>query len=165
MDIKKILIGIDNSNYAEHAASYGFNLARTLNAAVGLVHIIEPTVMPPMGTDTTSLDLTGLGMPLEGVGGPEILEVMKAEDNSHHTILQQTIERYGEGLQVSQLTEYGSTADGILSCSKEFGADLIVIGTHSRTGFDRLLMGNVAEKVVRESVVPVLVVPMKSAEA
>ena len=53
-------------------------------------------------------------------------------------------------------------ADGIIQCSKDFGADLIiVIGTHSRTGFDRLLMGSVAEDVVRHSEIPVLVVPFE----
>jgi nucleotide-binding universal stress UspA family protein len=64
-------------------------------------------------------------------------------------------------MQVTHFTEYGSTASGIIECSKEFGADLIVIGTHSRSGLDRLLMGSVAEHVVRHSEVPVLVVPFK----
>lgn len=161
MNISKILIGIDNSNYAQHAASYGFAMARTFNAVVGLVHIVEPGIMPPISTDTTSLDLTGLGVPVEGMNSPEMAQVMQAEDNAHKAILQHAIDQYGEGLQVSQLTDYGPTADGIINCSKEFGADLIVIGTHSRTGFDRFIMGSVAEKVIRESMIPVLVVPLK----
>ncbi len=165
MEIKKIVIGIDNSNYAEHAASYGFNLARTFGAAVGLVHIMEPSVAPPMGTDTTTLNLTGLGVPLDSMTSPEMMEVIKAEDSAHQSILNHTIERFGEGMQVTQLTDYGSTADGIIHCSQEFGADLIVIGTHSRTGLDRFLMGSVAEKVIRESLIPVLVVPMPTGDA
>jgi len=65
-------------------------------------------------------------------------------------------------MQVTHFTDYGSTADGIIHCAKEFGADLIVIGTHNRHGLERLLMGSVAEHVVRHADVPVLVVPFKS---
>jgi nucleotide-binding universal stress UspA family protein len=64
-------------------------------------------------------------------------------------------------MEVTHFNEFGSTGDGILNCSKEFKADLIVIGTHSRKGLDRLLSGSVSEHVVRHSEVPVLVVPMK----
>jgi nucleotide-binding universal stress UspA family protein len=64
-------------------------------------------------------------------------------------------------LKVTYFTEYGLTADSILKCGSEFNADLIVVGTHSRTGLDRFFMGSVAEHVVRHSHVPVLVVPLK----
>ena len=64
-------------------------------------------------------------------------------------------------MQITTFNDYGSTADGILKCSEEFGADMIVVGTHSRTGIDRFLMGSIAEDVVRHAQVPVLVVPMK----
>ena len=74
--------------------------------------------------------------------------------------MQQHIKKYARGTEDNHFTEYGSTADGIIKCSTEFGADLIVVGTHSRTGLDRLLMGSVAEHVVRHSNVPVLVVPL-----
>jgi nucleotide-binding universal stress UspA family protein len=60
---------------------------------------------------------------------------------------------------VSHYNEFGDTSDGIINCSREFGADMIVIGTHSRSGIDRLLMGSIAEQVVRQSEIPVLVVP------
>jgi nucleotide-binding universal stress UspA family protein len=59
----------------------------------------------------------------------------------------------------------GSTADTIIDCAAQFAADLIVIGTHSRSGFDRLLMGSVAESVVRHSPVAVLVVPLSEQES
>jgi nucleotide-binding universal stress UspA family protein len=158
MNIQKILIGIDDSLHAEHAAGYGFNLARTLNAAVGLVHITEPVVLPPTGTDTM-MGLTTMGSPMEEIINPELMQV---QEQSHNNLLKKTISQYGEGLQISEFTNYGSTAEGIIDCSKEFGADLIVIGTHSRTGLDRFLMGSVAEKVIRDSMIPVLVVPMKT---
>jgi len=154
MQINKILIGIDDSKYAEYGASYGFDLAKAFNAHVGLVHIVEPSVIPVTTNDT----MTGLPFQDSGVNEVELLNIQ--EDLSDN-IIQRTINKYAGELQVTHFNEYGSTADGILSCSKQFKADLIVIGTHSRTGIDRLLMGSVAESVVRNSDIPVLVVPMK----
>jgi nucleotide-binding universal stress UspA family protein len=160
MKISKILIGIDDSKYAEHAAEYGFDIARKFNAAVGLVNIVEPTVMPETmaGVDP----LMGSGMISAGIQDMEILNI---QINQSENIVERTIKQYAGNMQVTHFTEYGSRAEGIIECSKEFGADLIVIGTHSRSGFDRLFMGSVAEHVIRHSEVPVLVVPFKGSES
>jgi len=153
MKISKIIIGIDDSKFAEYAASYGFDIAHTFNAHVGLVHIVEPSVTPVTNTDTI------MGMPMQDNVMAD-MAIAEIQNDQSENILSRTIKKYAGELQVTQFNEFGSTADGILSCSKEFKADLIVIGTHSRTGIDRLLMGSVAESVVRNSEVPVLVVPM-----
>jgi nucleotide-binding universal stress UspA family protein len=62
------------------------------------------------------------------------------------------------GIPVEHRLEYGEAADIILKTAQEIGADLIVLGTHGRTGLRRLLMGSVAEQVVREASCPVLTV-------
>ena len=154
MTIHKILIAIDDSAHAEHAAEYGFDIARKFHAAVGLVNIVEPAVI------TTPSDPI-LGMTSMGVGIDE-MELLDIQKNQSENIVDRTIKKFADDLPVTHFTEYGTTADGIIKCSKEFKADLIVIGTHNRTGIDRLLMGSVSEHVVRHSEVPVLVVPMKS---
>jgi len=153
MLIKKILIGIDNSAFSEYAAKYGFNLAHSFKAKVGLVHIVEPTFMPP----SVGMDPLSGSMP-NAIGDAEI---MNAQNDMSENLLERTEKKLGKGLQVTHFNEFGDTADGIINCSKDFGADLIVIGTHSRSGIDRLLMGSIAEHVVRHSEIPVLVVPMK----
>ena len=156
MLIKKILIGIDNSTFSEHAAKYGFSIAKSFNAKVGLVHIVEPTFMPPTaGMDPLSGPMTG------AIGDAEIINV---QNDMSETLLEKTEKKFGKGLQVTHFNEFGDTADGIINCSIDFGADLIIIGTHSRSGIDRLLMGSIAEHVVRHSEIPVLVVPMKEAD-
>ncbi|MCR8561934.1 universal stress protein [Mucilaginibacter sp. BJC16-A38] len=157
MKISKILIGIDDSKHAEHAAAYGFDIARKFSAAVGLVNIVEPLIMPETSAGVDPL--MGSGMINSGIEDLEIIDIQK---NQSENIIEHTIKQLAGDLQVTHLTGYGSTADGIIECGKEFGADLIVIGTHSRTGFDRFLMGSVAEHVVRHSEVPVLVVPFSS---
>lgn len=154
--IKKILIGIDDSSYAEHAAKYGFNLADSLNAHVGLVHIIEPTAIPIASTGADEI----LGSPLQHVdiSGTDLLET---QHDISESILDRIAKKYGGKTEVTHFNEYGSTGEGIINCSQSFKADMIVLGTHRRTGFDRLFNGSIAEFVVRHSQIPVLVVPSK----
>jgi len=159
MTITKILIAIDDSEIAKHAAVYGFDIARKFNAAVALVNIVEPVAIPQM---TTSADPI-MGFPAQGTG-VEDLEIMDIQKNQSDKIVNQTIKKLAGDLDVAHFNEFGATGDGIIKCSNEFNADLIVLGTHSRTGLDRFLMGSIAEYVVRHSAVPVLVVPMKEAD-
>jgi len=156
MMIKKILIGIDDSKYAEHAAEYGFDIAHKFKAEVGLVNIVEPVMMPQ--TIASTDPLMSMAMPGTGIEEMELLDIQK---NQSENIVDRAVKKFAGNIQVTQFHEYGSTSDGIISCAKEFGADLIIVGTHNRTGLDRLLMGSVAEHVVRHSEVPVLVVPFK----
>ncbi|MES2426479.1 MAG: universal stress protein [Bacteroidota bacterium] len=157
MLIKKVLIGIDDSKFAENAAKYGFDIAHKFKAKVGLVHIVEPMMMPYSNTSD----------PLSGAADFAAMDVdlVNIQSKASENLIEKTIKKFGEDLEVTHFNEYGDTADGIITCSKEFGADLIVIGTHSRTGIDRLLMGSVAEHVVRHSAVPVLVVPFHQSES
>jgi len=154
MKIRKILIGIDESEFSRYAAAYAFDIAHTYNAEVGLVHIVEPIIVP---TDTQD-GLLG-GMPYDpniNLPGTE-LETLQTERSA--ALLDQTAKEWGEGLEIAHFTQYGSTAEGIIECSQEFNADLIVLGTHRRTGIDKFFLGNVAEQVVNKSLIPVLVVP------
>lgn len=158
MTIQKILIAVDDSRYADHAAEFGFEMARLCSAEVGLVNIIEPIIMPSGSYDS----ITGITAEVSMVDESEMVRLQKeAAENTVKRIQGQ----YADELKITNFTEYGLTADGILKCGAEFGADLIVIGTHSRTGIDRLFMGSVAEHIVRHSKIPVLVVPLRESES
>lgn len=159
MEFKKILIAVDDSKYSDNAAQYGFELARKNKALVGLVHIVEPVVTTP--TNDTSL----MGSFIPNLNpAVEDVEVINVQEQYSKKLLDNMADKYGKGLEISQYSEFGSTADSIVSCAIQFNADLIVLGTHSRSGFDRLLMGSIAEEVVRHSPVAVLVIPMKEKE-
>jgi nucleotide-binding universal stress UspA family protein len=153
MLIKKILIGVDNTKYADHAAQYGLDIAHKFRAKVGLVHIIEPVVMPYSNSADPLTGASDIGM--------ADVELIDIQSSNSKAIIDNIVKKYCGDLEVTHFTEFGDTADGIVRCAEEFGADMIVIGTHSRTGIDRLLMGSVAEHVVRHAMVPVLVVPFK----
>jgi nucleotide-binding universal stress UspA family protein len=154
MTINKVLIAVDNSKHAEYAARFGLDLARTYKAGVGLVSIVEPIIYPASGADTI------IGIPIENAPINEG-EMLKIQTESAENMMHQAIKKFGGDVKVTYFTEYGLTAESILKCANEYNADLIVVGTHNRTGLDRLFMGSVAEHVVRHSHVPVLVVPMK----
>lgn len=65
---------------------------------------------------------------------------------------------------IRTLVVEGDTAEGILSAAKDLGAGLIVMGSHSRRGIDKVLMGNIAEDVLKKATVPVLIIPTKEFE-
>jgi len=158
MKISKILIAVDESKYSEHAAEYGFELAHFYKAEVGLVNIVEPLILPAPGADA----ITGAVFEPPVVADPELINIQK---EASENIIGGIVKQFAGNLKVTQFSEYGSKAEGILKCGNEFRADLIVIGTHSRSGLDRLLMGSIAEDIVRHSVVPVLVVPFVESES
>ncbi len=156
MKFQRILIGIDDSKYAEHAAEYGFELAHAFKSEVGLVHIVEPMVMSQTNDPGILGSMTASVVPE--------MEIYNIKSEYSENLISHTIKKFAGDLQVSHFNEFGSTAEGIIDCANQFKADLIVIGTHSRTGLDRFFMGSIAEHVIRHSSVPVLVVPMKVKE-
>jgi len=154
--IKKILIGVYDSKYAEHAAKYGFSLAESLNAQVGLVNIVEPAAIPMVSNGADEI----LGSPMQAMNTNNV-DLLEVQTEISAAILNRINNKYAGKVPVTQFHEYGSTGEGIIGCSAEFKADLIVIGTHPRSTFGRLFSGDIAEYVVRHSEVPVLVIPSK----
>jgi nucleotide-binding universal stress UspA family protein len=71
----------------------------------------------------------------------------------------------GQGVEVVAVLREGGAEDEILAVAEEQGVDLIVVGTHGRHGLKRALLGSVAESVLRDAKVPVLVVPIASSGA
>lgn len=154
MEFKKILIGIDDSHQSEKAATYGFELARLLRAEVGLVEVIEPMIVQPM---TTGI----VGGEIDMISNLPPVEVMNAQDASAKNVMQRFVARYGAEHNITQFLETGDAATVVIDTAIKFNADLIVVGSHGRSGFNRLLTGSVAEDVSRHSEIPVLVVPLK----
>ena len=70
----------------------------------------------------------------------------------------------GEGLAAKALLRTGVPHEAIVEAAREEGADLVVIGTHGRGGVDRLLLGSVADRVIRLASCPVLAVRQADAE-
>lgn len=142
LDFRKILIAVDDSPYSERAAQAGFSLALLSTGEVIIVHVVDITVAS--------------GDMMSGAFAPEIVDSIK---ESGKQLLETIVSKYGEGVNVMTELIDDRPVQGILEIAKQWKPDLIVMGTHGRTGLDHLLMGSVAEQVVRKSACPVMVVP------
>jgi nucleotide-binding universal stress UspA family protein len=149
-NFQRILIAIDDSPYSEKAAQYGFHLAHLMNAHVALLNVMDP----PSATYS--------GDPLLGQQPLVIPEIINIQEEASRSIL----ERYGSiwdsEKELVTFSKVGNPRIEILATAEEWKADLIILGTHGRTGFDHFISGSVAEGVARRSVCPVLIVPNKT---
>lgn len=142
---QKIMIAVDGSPYSLRAAKRGFELAYRLDAQVALVYVID-----------SSRDV---GNPDTGITSEQLAAVIKREVTG--TLDQLEKSYLGKGLK--RFTPEGYPIyKQIIQQAEVWQADLIVMGTHGRTGLDHLLMGSVAEHVMRNSEIPVFVVPLRS---
>jgi len=145
---ERILIAVDDSKYAQCAAEYGFSLAKKLNASVSLVHINEL----PIATNITGDPILGdTGMILPNIMDIQNEQAKKLFEGFRTTFAPETI--------VDEYILQGDITNEIVNLAKEQNFSMIVIGTHSRTGFDHFISGSIAASVSRHANCPVLIVP------
>jgi nucleotide-binding universal stress UspA family protein len=139
MSFRRILIALDDSAIAAHAAEVGLELAAALKAQAALVYVVDPALaFQPDG-----------GVPTE--------DLLAALERDGHSCLAAVAQRIVEPPALPFLRE-GKPADEILAAAREWEADAIVIGTHGRSGVSRLVLGSTADSVVRRAPCPVLVI-------
>ena len=153
--MKKILIALDYDPSAQYIAEKGYKLASAMNASVILLHVVsDPTYY-------SSLNYS----PIMGFDSFSNLDVVQSgAADSLKNAAQKYLDKTREFLNDSNITSIikdGDFGDGILEAAAETGADIIVMGTHSRHGIDKILMGSVAEKVLHHSTVPLFIIPKK----
>jgi nucleotide-binding universal stress UspA family protein len=140
--VRQIAVALDGSDLAEAALPEAERFARAMDASLLLVRAVVPPTM-----------LYGAQlMP----GGLPVLDQLEAEAKQY---LERTAEGIRKsGLKVSVAVVVGTPVDVILSASRKDEADLIAMTTHGRSGFNRWILGSVADAVVRHGDVPVLVI-------
>lgn len=137
---KTILVATDFSEHADYALEYAVNLGAQLDATLHLVHAIT---VPIAG-----------GPELAVAFGPSMVESLTKYAQA---ALDTRVERYRSRVTLAPTRiEIGDPRDVIERAAEQIGADLIVIGTHGRRGVKRLLLGSVAEAIVRTASCPVL---------
>ena len=136
---ERILVPTDGSPEVDAVLDHAAGLAATHDADLHVLYVINTAGYA--------------GLPGDGaVGG---LSAMMNEQGE--TALDRAAERVGDRLTERVLVE-GTPSEEIIDYAEEADCDLVVMGTHGRGGIDRLLLGSVAERVVRTSPVPVLTV-------
>jgi nucleotide-binding universal stress UspA family protein len=155
--MKKVLIALDFDPSAQKIAETGYELAKSMNAQVILLHVVADATYysslnysPIMGFDSFSnLDI----VQTDAVAGLKEA-AQNYLDKSKHYLGDETIQT---------VIKDGDFGEGILEAATEMKADIIVMGTHSRSGLDKILMGSVAEKVLHRSSIPLFIIPTKNA--
>jgi len=156
MQTQRILIAVEDSKYSEKAVKYGFHLANALGAQVALLHVVDP----PPTSSYTAVD------PIMGVNPVFIPETTEIQEEASQALLSRLAALWTGGEQhLSKFSKIGQPRQEILDTANEWAADLIVLGTHGRTGFDHFISGSVSEGVARRSICPVLIVPYKDEES
>ena len=139
--LNSVLVAFDFSDTSKHALTYGRNLARAFGGRLHVFHVADV------------ISTSAAQFFPEGPGYPEAKARQLALVQIHDVLTAEGIDIATPEVRVSP-----DAAGAIVEYAKEVHADIIVVGTHGRSGVSRLLMGSVAEHVVRTAPCPVLVV-------
>lgn len=141
----KILYPVDFSNYAEEILEYAVAIATRFNSELHLIHVIPNlNYFTPYESFLTPENMVAIERNIEEEVEAEFDKLMKKL-----------------GIPARKVVKTGVTFVEIIEYVKEAGIDLVVMGTHGRSGIEHVLIGSVAEKVVRKSPCPVLTVRPK----
>jgi len=143
--MKKVLIALDYDQTAQKVAKVGFAMARDMNAEVILLHVISNPVLYYSSYMVVA--------PVQINSVDDLKEVsQKFLDKTKNDLGDETIQT---------IIKEGDTAELILESAKKLKADIIVIGTHSRKWLENILMGSVAENVLKHTTLPLFIIPTK----
>jgi nucleotide-binding universal stress UspA family protein len=144
IEIRSILAPTDFSAHSERAVRYACGLAERLGAELHLLHVLSEIV--PAGPDPLLMPV----MP------PEYYE--ENEQRAKETLDRLLDPAWGRPTSVVTAVRWGSPVEAIVAYAAEPKLDLVVIATHGRTGLSHVLLGSVAERIVREAPCPVLTI-------
>jgi nucleotide-binding universal stress UspA family protein len=148
VSVKNILLATDFSSASEKAASYAKALARRFSSKVEVAHVFDSSVL-------TMCEESLIGLPVEERRQRLNDKLERLRDNF-----------YSSGIETRATSLEGHVAaPELLKIAKEKKVDLIVSGTQSKTGFERLLLGSTAEELIRNAVCPVLTVGPNTKQA
>jgi len=155
LPFKRILVPIDFSDPARKALSSAAEMAEHFSAKLFVLHVMEPvpTIHPSALADV------GPGLTMDPLPALNVKKYQADLLESNSRKLKEVVETIvPKGVEHADNVEIGDAKSEILHFAKENDIDLIVISTHGLTGVERFLLGSVAEKVVRLSPVPVMIV-------
>jgi nucleotide-binding universal stress UspA family protein len=147
--LKRILMATDLSAYSKEALDYAVYLAQSLKAELYLLHVFE----------IPHFSHTGVSPSIQPEVHKWIEQVSQEESNKLRALVEEVRQH---GVNVSGIFQEGKPFVEILKTAGKIEADLIVLGTHGRTGMAHILIGSVAEKVVRQASCPVFTVRPKA---
>ncbi len=151
-DIRRILVPVDFSDQSSQALRYGCSLARSSGAELYLLHVVQ--------------ELTAIGAGSGAISFRTAAEyAQEVEEQAREGLLKMMPVEMSEGLRVRRRTVIGFPWQDVVDFARSNDIDLICLGTHGRSGFRRMILGSVAEKVVQHAHCNVLVVRTPEGQA
>lgn len=151
--MKNVLIALDYNPSAEKIAETGHSLAMAMNASITLIHVMADPIY------YSSMDYS----PIMGYTGFNAVDMLQIEDGIQlRKAAQDFLDQTKSHLQdesITTLIAEGDCARAILEAAAEFNINIIVLGSHSRSGLEKILMGSITEKVLHHSKVPMFIIP------
>ncbi|MCK9327271.1 MAG: universal stress protein [Bacteroidales bacterium] len=155
-NVNTVLIAIDYDPSAQKVAETGYHLAEAMNARVVVMHAITDTIGYYSRGYSSIMGFTGYANnDLWNLGSMEDLSAASVE------YLDKIRTHLGDP-SIETVIETGDPSDAILKVAERVNADMIVMGSHSRRGLEKILMGSVAEKVLRHTEKPMFVIPVRN---
>jgi len=146
--ISKVLIALDYDPTARIVAEKGYLFAKSLGAEVILMHVVLDLVyysLEYLYKDPLKLDAVD-------------------ELNQISTAFLEKTKLHLNDTKIQILIKEGDFADAILAAAKEVDADIIVMGSHSNNWLENIVMGSVTEKVLKNTSIPLLIIPIKKSK-
>ena len=144
-EIKKVLIALDYDETSQKVAEQGFAMAKAMNAKVILLHIISE--QPVYYSSYAYMREWRV-------------DIMGDLEKSVHEFMEKAKKSLGDD-SIQIVVEFGGIAATILDTAKDLNADIIVIGTHSRSWLENIILGSEAEDVLKKATIPLFIVPTK----
>lgn len=152
----EILVPLDASAVSEAILPYAAELAKRCDAHVTLFRVVE-SIGQAMATIAPTEPMMVTAPAVEAV-----MEGVEGEEDAATSYLKTAAERlHGQGLRVDWAVGRGSAGDEIIRYATEKSIDLIAMSSHGRSGLSRAILGSVADHVIRNAAVPVLILPYR----
>jgi nucleotide-binding universal stress UspA family protein len=151
IEIQRILCPIDFSEYSRHAVDHAVAIARRYESTITVLHVFSTAPVAAYAPGMPAFD----PIVLTRADRDQLLEKTKRFIETESA----------PGVRLDATIREGDITGEILSQATDLKAELLVMGTHGRSGFERLLLGSVTEKVLRKAPCPVLTVPRRHPDA
>ena len=150
--LNRVLIALDYNPSAQKVAEVGYSIAKTLGAECMLLHILSTPII------YTSVNYD----PIMGFSGFEALENYQLNSELLSKSAKKYLDKVKKHLEDSKIetiVKEGEFDQQIMETTKNYKADMIVIGTHSHQWLEKILVGSTTESIIQISQIPILVVP------
>ena len=146
---RRILLAVDDSPCTQKVVNYAKEIIDNADISIALLTVVPPTSPASYGAD-----------PLLGQQPIIIPEITEIQQNTAEQYVTKVAAEFDNNFEIFTFTRIGNIKEEILILAEEWSADLIIMGSNGRSGFDHFISGSVSESVIRKATCPVLVIPI-----